>query len=276
MVIIRAVVTVVVAGALAAGSVLSPSHKLIALTFDDGPRSEVLVGGSTASANLLGVLNRHGVLATFFFMGWRLADANSSDAHAAVEAWKRGHEIENHTYGHGAFKTMVERYGTAWVLEDIDKASDAVFRLTGYWPLYVRPPDWSIWQDVRDAIEAEGYIVVTKSVNDIDEPVLLADVDTEDYRIYQPGPLRAEDIATLHGMVLEKISRRERRSVFGHVLVFHELPLSIAAVDSLVPMLRERGYEFVTLAQYRAALKNDRLRTPSRYLADMLRSSLWQ
>ena len=54
------------------------AEKLIALTFDDGPRPYVLYGvkaaGAASNANqgMLDVLDRAGVKATFFYMGWRL------------------------------------------------------------------------------------------------------------------------------------------------------------------------------------------------------------
>jgi hypothetical protein len=50
----------------------APRHKLIALTFDDGPRPWVLRGNSAAghaSASLLDLLDRQGAKATF--LPWR-------------------------------------------------------------------------------------------------------------------------------------------------------------------------------------------------------------
>ena len=64
---------------LAPGVALSnPPPRLIALTFDDGPRPWVLKGNSEpghASPSLLDLLDREGAKATFFVMGWRLAPA---------------------------------------------------------------------------------------------------------------------------------------------------------------------------------------------------------
>ncbi len=57
-----------------------PTHgrpKLIAMTFDDGPKPYVLFGtslpGGPKSESLLALLQRERVKATFFVMGWRLA-----------------------------------------------------------------------------------------------------------------------------------------------------------------------------------------------------------
>ena len=50
------------------------ADKLIALTFDDGPRPYVLLGTKEpqAAPGLIQVLDQHDVKATFFVVGWRL------------------------------------------------------------------------------------------------------------------------------------------------------------------------------------------------------------
>ncbi len=52
----------------------SPGDKLIALTFDDGPRPYVLFGSkeSNRGPGLADILDQNGVKATFFVVGWRL------------------------------------------------------------------------------------------------------------------------------------------------------------------------------------------------------------
>src|SRR5579872_7493817 len=95
-------------------SLPSPAaDKLIALTFDDGPRPYVLFGVKTPQSTpvLLDVLDQNGVKATFFVMGWRLTPKTWGDrryetnigmtcVEAAEQALRRGHEIENHTFSH--------------------------------------------------------------------------------------------------------------------------------------------------------------------------------
>src|ERR1051326_7275292 len=52
----------------------SPADKLIALTFDDGPRPYVLFGRKAEhpAPGLADILDQNGVKATFFVVGWRL------------------------------------------------------------------------------------------------------------------------------------------------------------------------------------------------------------
>ena len=85
-------------------------QKLIALTFDDGPRPYVLYGKGQGDRGLLDLLDKDNVKATFFYMGWRLTPKTWGERHetnigktcldAAADVYKRGHELENHTYSH--------------------------------------------------------------------------------------------------------------------------------------------------------------------------------
>jgi peptidoglycan/xylan/chitin deacetylase (PgdA/CDA1 family) len=235
--------------------------KLIALTFDDGPKPYVLMGTRSgkgiASQSLLGLLDREGVKATFFVMGWRLsknADAKCREVdggvcrEAAEEEHRRGHEIENHTYGHGDFRVMAKRYGEEWVLEDIERASAIIQKITGDKPAYLRPPDWTIWPELQRKIEARGYHLMTKSRA---VPPALRDVDSEDY--FCAG----HDLAKCpkpsdYDYVLRRIEERERQRVNQHILVFHELPQTVELLSRLIPELKKRGYRFVLLRKYMA------------------------
>jgi peptidoglycan/xylan/chitin deacetylase (PgdA/CDA1 family) len=244
-----------------AGAPASGSAKLIALTFDDGPKPYVLMGTRSgkgiASQSLLGLLDQQGIKATFFVMGWRLsknADEKCGRVdggicrEAAEEEHRRGHEIENHTYGHGNFRLMVKRYGEDWVLNDIERASTIIQKITGAKPTYLRPPDWTIWPELREKIEARGYHLMTKSR---DVPPARRDVDSEDYfcagRDLAKCPKPSD-----YDFVLRSIEQRERQGVEQHILVFHELPQSVELLSRLIPELKKRGYRFVLLRKYMA------------------------
>jgi peptidoglycan/xylan/chitin deacetylase (PgdA/CDA1 family) len=264
------------AGVLLAGGTLSrPTHaspatasrKLIALTFDDGPKPYVLLGTKSGSGvesrSLLDLLDREQVKATFFVMGWRLS--KNADAHclkadggvcreAAEEEHRRGDEIENHTYGHGDFRLMERRYGEAWILADIEKGSRIIQSITGTRPRFLRPPDWDIWPELQQRIEAAGYRVMSKSSS---YPPDLRDVDLEDYfcvgrdRSKCPKP-------SDYDYVLRTLEQRERHGVTNHILVLHELPESVELLSRLIPVLKQRGYTFVTLRQYMSAVRAER------------------
>lgn len=241
--------------------------RLIALTFDDGPKPYVLKGAKlpngTTVPSLLDLLDREGVKATFFVMGFRLADTADKFCRqidvgincrqAAEEEHRRGHEIENHTYGHGAFSKTTKRYGEEWVLNDIDRASRIIQSVTGVRPRYVRPPDWDIWESLRKKIEARGYRLMTKSKGDVMQAPALEDVDSQDY-IYTLQKSAGAAAITEHDYVMQRIEQRERKGIYTHILVFHELPISVGVLSDLIPKLRQEGYEFKTLREYMAAV----------------------
>jgi len=255
-------------GPPASGEATAQAHaaggdKLIALTFDDGPKPYVLMGTRSGkgipSQSLFALLDRQGVKATFFVMGWRLSK-NADEMcrqvdggvcrEAAEEEHRRGHEIENHTYGHGDFRQMQKRYGEQWILDDIERASRVIQALTGVRPAYLRPPDWDIWPALQEKIEAHGYHVMTKSRT---VPPELRDVDSEDYFCVGQNPKCPKP--SDYDFAQRSIQQRERKGVDRHILVFHELPESVELLSRLIPDLQKRGYRFVLLRAYMAAVK---------------------
>jgi peptidoglycan-N-acetylglucosamine deacetylase len=239
--------------------------KLITLTFDDGPKPYVLMGTESgkgvASKSMLDLLDSRHVKATFFVMGWRLSK-NADEMcrkvdggvcrEAAQEEQRRGHEIENHTYGHGDFKLMEKRYGDAWILNDIERASAVIQGITRAKPQYLRPPDWDIWPALQQKIEARGYHVMAKSTA---VPPQLRDVDSEDYFCVGQNLAKCPKPSD-YDYVLGVIAGRERHGIQDHILVFHELPQSVELLSRLIPELQGRGYKFVTLREYMAEMNS--------------------
>jgi peptidoglycan/xylan/chitin deacetylase (PgdA/CDA1 family) len=242
--------------------------KLIALTFDDGPKPYVLLGTASGSGvhskSLLAVLTQQRVKATFFVMGWRLsknADAwcrrvdGGSCRVAAEEEHREGDEIENHTYGHGDFRLMERRYGDAWILNDIERASKVIQSITGVRPQFVRPPDWDIWPALSKKVEGRGYWVMTKSDA---VPPKLRDVDSEDYFCAGKDVSKCPKPSD-YDYVLRRIRQREVQGVDDHILAFHELPQTVQMLTQLIPVLKERGYRFVLLRDYVEVVAGRRL-----------------
>ena len=247
------------------------AEKLIALTFDDGPRPYVLFGvkqpgaasaaASSATQGLLDVLERNGVKATFFYMGWRLTPKTWGETvhetnigvtclEAAHEVLRRGHEIENHTYSHVNLRLAERKKGEAWVLADVERGAQAVQSVTGSKPLYLRPPDWELTDDARRDLEARGFHILTISSQ---LPLALRDVNSLDYLctgkgVGCPRPSLAQS-------VLKTIEQREKKGVTTHVLVFHELTTTTAQMPALIAALKAKGYRFVTVTEYRKLVK---------------------
>jgi peptidoglycan-N-acetylglucosamine deacetylase len=238
------------------------AEKLIALTFDDGPRPYVLYGvkqpgaASNASPGLLDVLDRSGVKATFFVMGWRLTPKTWGETphetnigvtclDAAHDVLRRGHEIENHTYSHADLRIAERKKGEPWVLNDVERGAEVVQAVTGSKPLYLRPPDWDLTDDARRDLEKRGFRILTISG---ENPVALRDVNSQDYLcagkgVGCPKPSLAQS-------VLKTIEQREKKGVTTDILAFHELTTTTAQLPELIAALKARGYRFVTVTEY--------------------------
>lgn len=85
----------------------------ITLSFDNGPHPEV-------TPLVLATLGRHGVKATFFVVGQKLAAARAASERAHAE----GHWIGNHTFSHSL--PFRERGDADFVREEIDGAQAAI------------------------------------------------------------------------------------------------------------------------------------------------------
>jgi len=242
-----------------AASALAADQKLIALTFDDGPRPYVLYGvnkpGEPKVDSLLNLLDQQQVKATFFVMGWRLTPKTWGERHetnigitcidAAKDVLKRGHEIENHTYGHERLDLFERKHGAAAAVADIDRGAAVIKAVSGSQPKYVRPPQWMLPADLRPQIEAHGYRVMTIASQN---PIAVRDVNSADYLCV--GKATQCPKPSLGDSVLKQIAQREKQGVSTHILTFHELSTTVVTLETLIPELKRRGYRFVRLDEY--------------------------
>ena len=97
----------------------------IALTFDDGPNPAV-------TPQLLRLLERYGVAATFFLIG-RHVRRNASLAREIVAA---GHSVGNHTHSHVPFTLLSARTAR----RELALCSEAIAAACGARPHFMRPP----------------------------------------------------------------------------------------------------------------------------------------
>lgn len=240
--------------------ITSPSQgdKLIALTFDDGPRPYVLFGSkeSNRGPGLVDILDQNGVKATFFVVGWRLTpktwgepkheeDIGVSCLDAAERLIRRGHELEDHTYSHVELRSAEKKNGEQWVMHDVDRGAQAIKAVTGAQPRYVRPPDWILTDDARRDLQKQGYHVLTISS---ENPIALRDVNSLDYLC--AGKAVGCPKPSLPDAVLQQIEQREKKGTYTHILAFHELSTTAAIMPRLITELKARGYRFVTLTEY--------------------------
>lgn len=191
---------------------------VVALTFDDGPDPRY-------TPAILDVLEREGVVATFFVVG-RAVEAYPEVVRRAFIA---GHEIANHTYSHrnllGTSRAVVD--------DEIDRATAAIEAAAGFRPVLFRPPRGMYTQHVLDALEARGMTLVLWSLSSED---------------WAEVPARA---------VYRRVVDRVRP---GDVILFHDAgdiltalgasrANTVRALPLIIRDLKARGYRFVTVTE---------------------------
>lgn len=192
------------------------TDKVLALTFDDGPNPP-------HTNELLGVLRRHAVRATFFLVGQNLE--RSPRVGRAIVA--DGHSVGNHSYAH-AFSTYFSK--SAFV-RDVERNQAVINDLIGVRPTIFRPP----W-----LFRLPWILQTLKSLNLA--PIFGA--FGSELEIFQP---RAETI----------VRRALRKAKPGVILIFHDgysatsgyRRRTVEAVDQLIPELKSRGYTFMTVPE---------------------------
>ncbi len=159
--------------------VIKAMTKKIHLTFDDGPHP-------INTPKVLDILSTHGITATFFVLGERIAAYGSIAARAVAE----GHRVGNHSFDHEQLSSLSE----AQIYAEIKKTEAA---LSKYIPIdrIVRPP-----YGARNA-------KVDKVLESLDYRTVMWTVDTEDWK-------RIPDAWVEYG--LQQIQSRETSLVLMH------------------------------------------------------------
>lgn len=107
-----------------------PGHaaerRMVNISIDDGP-------DPTTTPHVLGILDRHGVKATFFCIGKRVLQHRE----LVREMVARGHEIENHSYSHPNYFSLL---GPRHMEEQVIRGRDAIAAVTDCTPLFFRAP----------------------------------------------------------------------------------------------------------------------------------------
>lgn len=93
----------------------------------------------------LAILERHGITATFFALGWVV----DRDPYLLREIRDRGHEIASHGYAH----ELVYRQTPRQFRDDVRRSVDVIHDITGEPPVGYRAPSFSITNDCLWALD---------------------------------------------------------------------------------------------------------------------------
>lgn len=187
---------------------------VVALTFDDGPSVRF-------TPDVLTILRERGVKATFFLTG-KETEENLPQARMIVS---EGHQLGNHSYTHS---NMMFMEIAARIREEIER-TDAAIRAAGYeGEIMFRPP------------YGKKLLTLPWYLSRHDRATIMWDVEPESF------PDVAEDASALASHVIEQT--RNGSIIIMHVM-YRSREVSRQALPLIIDGLRQRGFEFVTVAQ---------------------------
>ena len=197
---------------------LNTDQRIVALTFDDGPSPPY-------TDQLLDVLAKHDVKATFFMIGNRIEKHPETVRRVIAE----GHQVGNHSYSHPLLGFLPPSYvqrqieRTDKLLRQVGVKGEIVFRapvLTRYLPVA-----WVLAKGDRTHISCDvwSWDWTTQNPDRITKTVL---------RKVKPG-----SIIVLHDGKAEN-ARADRSG-------------TIEATDRIITALKREGYQFVRMSDVR-------------------------
>lgn len=185
-------------------------EKTVALTFDDGP-------DKTKTDIILEILKRYEVKATFFMIG-KNAELYPEIVSRVIAS---GHEIGNHTYSHVFLSGM----SVCEVRSEFSRGANAIFSASEYEAHFLRPPGGIYDENVISAAKADNQIIALWSI------------DTLDWCHRSKNEIVTEVLENIRG---------------GDIVLMHDYICgeshTAEALETIIPTLKERGYEFVTLS----------------------------
>lgn len=169
-------------------------------------------GPSKYTLDIIDILEEYNASATFFEVGYNIK------AHPEItkEVTERGFEIGNHTIDHSKLTKLTE----SKYLSKINDNNDIYKELTGKDMPYLRPP----YGAYNDIIKAKAGV-----------PIVTWSLDTRDWE--------SRDKDKVIQMVIDNIKE-------GDIILFHDLYESTRdAVKELMPLLKEEGYQAVSVTE---------------------------
>lgn len=182
-------------------------EKKIALTFD-------IAWGSKNVDDILDILDKHNIKATFFLVGsW--VDDNED---IVKEIHERGHEIGNHSNTHSSFTEISEEDKK----EEILTTGEKIKNLTGEDCDLFRPPFGNVDMETVNVSKSLGYHVIKW------------DVDSGDWK----------NIGPIH--IIERVNKGTKP---GSIILFHANVIDTNTyLDEIITNLEKDGYSFAQVS----------------------------
>lgn len=187
---------------------LDKTKNQIALTFDDGPCTPETYA-------VLDTLKKHHVKATFFVIGKNIVENET----VLKRTMEEGHSIGSHSYSHHFW---IDLWSAKKLEADIQQSLDSIKKVIGEDTKLFRPPY---------GVTTPNFAYVLKKLN-------LTSIGWN---------VRSYDTSTADlNKILERVLSQTKN---GSVILLHDrLSIMPELLDKLIPALKERQFEFVTLS----------------------------
>ena len=196
----------------------SVDDKLVALTFDDGPRNKT-------TNRILDILEKNEGAATFFIVGYNI-DSNVDVLKRAVSL---GCEIGNHSDGHKKLTDCTPEE----IREQVDKPIEKIKSLIGYEMKLFRAPGGN-FKGVEETIG---------------KPIIQWSIDTEDWKHKDAAnkdrtpEQREKEINEIVDHVLSNVKK-------GDIILMHDIyDFTADLCEVLIPKLVEKGFKLATVSE---------------------------
>ena len=166
----------------------------------------------TTSIRMMDVLEKHGVRGSFFVCGKNI---NEETRAVMLRAQSLGCTIENHSWSHSHMTEL----SAEEIRDEFERTSDLIEKTTGRRPEFFRAP----YIDADEKVFSSVPVPFIEGEN-CEDWVAEVDADTRYERI----------ISTINN---------------GSILLLHDFEgndATVECIDRLIPVLKERGFEFVT------------------------------
>ena len=164
---------------------------------------------------VLDLLEEHGILASFFLIAQNITPES---AEVVRRAKAMGCDIENHTLTH----PFMDKLSLEEIRKEVDPCTEKIIEITGEAPKFFRPP----------------FIAVSKEMYDNIDMTFICGAGCEDWVPTVTAEQRAERVLA--------------NAEDGQIVLLHDMQWNQFTVDALktiIPELKKRGYEFVTVTQ---------------------------
>ncbi len=170
---------------------------------------------TTTTLHMLEVLKKHGVKGSFFVIGQNINPESEKAMKACVEY---GCDIQNHSWTH----SFMSKLSAEEIRGEIARTTEIIEKVAGKTPEFFRPP----------------YIDVSETMYQNIKLPFICGMGCEDWE-----PSVTAD---------QRYNKMLEMAADGTIFLLHDSEgneATVEAVDRIIPVLKEKGFEFVTVPE---------------------------